>query len=237
MQTVTLEMPTEALVALGLLPEGFFRQFEELELVETLGLEPRWRLQVLRLRSRGPPRSSRELSERQKELQRTYDLERLELLESRPRSRDQFFLVRQRNPGPVQSLVDLAGGEVFPGRPFLLRERTTLASLRGDPKVIRRLLERLKGLEVPYRLRRVRGGVGPAEEEPDAVALTPRQVEVLREAARRGFYDVPRKTSLSELARRLHRSPAAVGKVLRRAEGTLAQEHLRRVAPAATEAD
>ena len=60
MQTVTLEFETDALSALGIIPPRFFERYEEVELLETLRLESGWRLQLLRLRSRGTLRLERE---------------------------------------------------------------------------------------------------------------------------------------------------------------------------------
>ena len=225
MRSITLELATPSLEPLGLLPPGFFDRYEELELVETLGLEPQWRLQVLRLRSResaGP--SSRGLS-RTQAIRRTYGLERFELLESRPSTRDRFFLVRQRNPGAIAALLAEARGEVYPGRPFLLREQVTLASLRGERGAVDRVLRRLRALGVPFRLKRVLPGVGRPSEGTPAL-LTPRQAMVLEEALHRGFYEQPRRVSLTRLARALGISPVALGRLLRRAEGALARRFL-----------
>ena len=61
MQTVTLEFATEPLVALGLIPAGFFERYEEVELLETLRLEAGWRLQLVRVRRRGPLKTAAEL--------------------------------------------------------------------------------------------------------------------------------------------------------------------------------
>ena len=225
MRSVTLELPTTTLEPLGLLPRGFFDRYEELELVETLGLEPQWRLQVLRLRSREPSSRSSPRSSRTKEIRRTYGLERFELLESRPSTRDRFFLVRQKNPGAIAALLTEAQGEVYPGRPFLLRERVTLASLRGERRAVDRVLRRLRALGIPFQLKRVLPGVGspPAGIPP---LLTPRQAKVLEEALHRGFYEQPRRVSLTRLATTLGISPVALGRLLRRAEGSLARRFL-----------
>ncbi len=220
MRAVTLELPTQALVPLGLVPDHFFERYEELELVETLGLEPHWRLQVLRLRSRAPLASGKFPGQVRASLRRSYGLDRLELLESRPATRDRFFLVRQRNPSPVTQLLNEVGGKVFPGRPFLLRERVTLASFRGDRGEVDRVLRLLRQQGIPFRLRNIRPGMGNPPPLPPST-LTDRQRHVLEVAHRRGFYTVPRKVSLTVLARSLGMSPVALGKLLRRAEASL----------------
>jgi hypothetical protein len=226
MQTVTLEIPTRALITLGLVPEGFFDRYSELEVLETLGLAETWRLQVLRLRSRGPIRTAQELKRRQRKIRAMYRLDRIELLEARPSTQDYVFLVRQRNPSPIEALLRSWGGQVFPGRPFLLRPQTTVASFRGPPRALRRVLAVARELGLPLQVRRIRGGLGTEPLEPPSRGLTPLQRRVLSEALRRGYYEVPRRTSLTGLAKVLGRSPAAVGKALRRAEGTLVEAAL-----------
>jgi hypothetical protein len=226
---VTLEIPTDRLIPLNLVPAGFFRKFEELELLETLGLQRGWRLQVLRLRSRTEVDPAASWMRRLRRIRATYGLERLEWLESRPRTRDHFFLVRQRNPGPLASLWALATeGRVLPAQPFILREDRTVASFLADPRTVRRILSELKRLRVPYRLT----GVHPssrttAQREPGPTPLlTPLQDRLLRDAYRQGFYAIPRRVSLSRLARSLGRTPTGLGKVLRRAEAALLRYYL-----------
>lgn len=223
MQTVTLAIPTAALTPFGLVPPELFEKFEELELLETLWIERRWRLQVLRLRSTGTGRRPGDLARRARRVSALYNLESLEVLGSSPATRDIMVLVRQRNPDALEALLEIAGGKVFPGRPFILRRESTLATFRGEPATIRTLLRRLRALGLPFELKGVRRTPStPSLGKEGAATLTPLQERVLAEAVRRGYYTIPRRTTLTELARSLRRSPAAVGKALRRAEGALA---------------
>ncbi len=68
----------------------------------------------------------------------------------------------------------------------------------AEPRV-RRLLSALRGSGVAFRIDSVRRGLpaGPAS------VLTTRQREVLRKAVGEGYFDVPRRISLTELAVRL----------------------------------
>jgi len=98
MQSVTLEFRTEDLSLLGLIPEGLFAKYEEIELLETLRLEQGWRLQLLRVRRKGALRSAVELERESRRIRGVYGLETFELVERRPRTRDYIVLVRQRTP-------------------------------------------------------------------------------------------------------------------------------------------
>lgn len=223
MRTVSLEFDSELLARLGVIPEGFFHRYEELELLETLRLERGYRLQLVRLRRRGPFRPAASLRKEASRIRRHYGLDRFEVVEERPRTRDVVLLVRQRNPPWLKALLELAGGEIAPTAPFRLTPETTLASFHGSEPALRRVLKRLTKEEVPFRVVRT----SPRAPSPArALDLTERQRSVLARAWTLGFFAVPRKVSLTSLARSTGQSPPALGKMLRRAEGTLVARYL-----------
>ncbi|MCI4365686.1 MAG: helix-turn-helix domain-containing protein [Thermoplasmata archaeon] len=219
MQSVTLEFRTEDLVLLGLIPSGLFAKYEEVELLETLRLEQGWRLQLLRVRRKGPLRSPAELERESRRIRADYGFESFELVERRPRTRDYIVLVRQRNPERLRRLLSLAGGEVSPTAPFRISEEKVVASFRGEEKALRRVLHRLDREEFPYRVLRASGRTYPAEA--GVTLLTPLQAEMLARAWVLGYYAVPRRITLTRMAEQTGRSAPALGKILRRAEGRL----------------
>ncbi|HEV2519943.1 MAG TPA: helix-turn-helix domain-containing protein [Thermoplasmata archaeon] len=230
MQTVTLEFDTDALAALGIIPPGFFDRYEEVELLETLRLESGWRLQLLRLRRRGSLRSERELERESRRIRRLYGLEGFELVERRPRTRDYIVLVRQRNPTVLRALIELAGGEIAPTAPFRVSAATTIASFRSEERALRRVLARLRREGMPFRV--VRTSSRPFVSDPGAASLTERQRSVLARAWTLGYYAVPRRITLTRLARTTGQSPPALGKMLRRAERHLVSRFLSAEPPA-----
>ena len=219
MQTVTLEFRTEDLVLLGLIPPRFFDKYEEVELLETLRLEAGWRLQLLRLRRRGPLRTAIELEHESRRIRRLYGLESFEVVERRPRTRDYILLVRQRNPDRLRRLLTLSAGHISPTAPFRLNPETVVATFHGEERALRRVLLRLKREGLPYRV--LRAATHPYLGDAGAAPLTARQREVLAKAWALGYYSVPRRVTLTRLARITGRSPPALGKMLRRAEGHL----------------
>ncbi len=219
MQSVTLEFRTEDLTLLGLIPEGLFSKYEEVELVETLRLEQGWRLQLLRVRRKGPLRTAAELERESRRIRSLYGFESFELVERRPRTRDYIVLVRQRNPETLQRLLSLAGGEVSPIAPFKITSEKVIASFRGEERALRRVLRRLDREEFPYRILRASGRAFPPEAA--TPLLTPLQAQLLARAWLLGYYAVPRRITLSRLAHQTGRSAPALGKILRRAEGRL----------------
>ncbi|MGP8078294.1 MAG: helix-turn-helix domain-containing protein [Thermoplasmata archaeon] len=219
MQSVTLEFRTEDLALLGLIPVGLFERYEEVELLETLRLEQGWRLELLRIRRRGPLKSASELERESRRIRALYGLESFELVERRPRTRDYIVLVRQRNPDRLRRWLTLAGGEISPVAPFRLSSERVVASFRGEERALRRVLKRLDREEFPYRV--VRASAHPVIHDPEATALTPLQATMIARAWVLGYYTVPRRVTLTRLARQSGRSAPGLGKLLRRAEGRL----------------
>ena len=224
MKTVTLEFRTDDLVALGLVPPRLFAKYEEVELLETLRLERGWRLQLLRVRRRGPLRTAAELAQESRRIRRLYGLDSFELVERRPRTRDYILLVRQRNPAPLTRLLAASGGEISPIAPFRLGEGRTLASFYGPEPALRKVLQRLAREELPYRI--VRASTRPMLGSGNPDELTNRQRRVLSRAWALGFYTVPRRISLTRLSHVTGQSPPALSKMLRRAEGRLVARFL-----------
>ena len=219
MQTVTLEIRTEDLALLGLIPEGLFAKYEEVELLETLRLEQGWRLQLLRVRRRGPLKTASELERESRRIRSLYGLESFELVERRPRTHDYILLVRQRNPERLRRLLSLAGGEVSPTAPFRINSERVIATFHGQERALRRVLKRLDREEFPYRV--VRASGRPYVPDEGVAALTPLQSRLLARAWVMGYYAVPRRITLTRLAQQTGRSAPALGKVLRRAEGRI----------------
>ncbi len=219
MRTVTLEFRTDDLAALGLVPPRFFERYEEVELLETLSLDEGSRLELLRLRRRGPVRGAEELARDARRIRAFYGLEQFEVVEVRPRTRDYILLVRQRNPDRLRRYLSAAAGEVSPTAPFLLSEERTVATFLGEEKALGRVVARLDREEFPYRVLRASPRPHPASRA-DA-ELTELQGQLLARAWFLGYYAIPRRATLSRLAKASGRSAPAFGKVLRRAEERL----------------
>lgn len=229
MRTVTLEFATEPLIALGLIPPRFFERYEEVELLETLRLERGWRLQLLRVRRRGPLKSASELARESRRILQLYGLASFELLERRPRTRDYILLVRQRNPPVLAELVALAGGRIAPTAPFRLTAEKVVASFHGEEEALRRVVRRLEKEAFPFRV--LRASRRPYPDGEEGSELTALQSDLIARAWVLGYYAVPRRITLTRLARLTGRSAPALGKILRRAEGRLVQRYMAEEAP------
>jgi predicted DNA binding protein len=233
-QSVTLEFRTGDLALLGLIPPGLFDKYEEVELLQSLRLERGWRLELLRVRRHGPLKTAHELERESRRIRALYGFASLELVEIRPRTRDYILLVRQRNPERLRRWLSLAGGEIAPVAPFRLTAEKVVASFHGDEKALRRVLRELDREEFPYRV--LRSSTHPVVPDRGTAVLTPLQARSIARAWALGFYAVPRRVTLSRLARQSGRSAPALGKVLRRAEGRLVARWLSSEEPLPEEA-
>ncbi|MCI4322974.1 MAG: helix-turn-helix domain-containing protein [Thermoplasmata archaeon] len=224
MRAVTIEIATDVLVTLGIVPARFFDRYEEVELMETLRLEQGWRLQLLRVRSRRALRSLRELERDSREIRHRYGLQSLEVVERRPRTREWIVLVRQKNPEFIERLITSSGGGIAPVAPFRIDADRTVASFRGEPGPIRRALKRLEREELPFRI--LRSSAHPYSAARAVASLTPKQAVAIARAWTLGYYAVPRRITLTRLSKLSGQSPPALGKMLRRAEGRLVTRFL-----------
>lgn len=224
MQTVTLEFRTSDLELLELFPPGLFARYEEIELLETVQLAQGYRLQLLRVRRRGPLRTAAELERESRRIRRELGLEGFELVERRPKSRDYIVFVRQRNPEWLQRLLAASAGRVSPTAPFRLTAETLLATFHGEEAALRRVVARLRREELPFQVRRATGRLVTTADA--SGELTPRQRDTLARAWALGFYAIPRRVTLTRLAKVSGQSPPALGKMLRRAEGHLVARFL-----------
>ncbi len=224
MQTVTLEFRTRDLELLGVIPAKFFQRYEEVELLETLRLERGWRLQLLRIRRRGALRTAEELERESRRIRSLYGLQSFELVERRPRTRDYIVLVRQRNPEGLRRLLALSAGQITPTAPFRIDAERTVATFHATERLLRRVLDRLRREEVPFRV--VRAARHPIAADADGASLTVKQRAAVARAWALGYYTVPRRITLTRLSKVTGQSPPALGKMLRRAEGRLVARFL-----------
>lgn len=83
--------------------------------------------------------------------------------------------------------------------PFPIQDGVAHWTIVGPEERVRALLERLRASAVRYELVSVRKG--PLSRLPSS--LTPRQREILTRAVGEGYFDVPRRISLTQLAPRI----------------------------------
>ncbi|WP_254768707.1 helix-turn-helix domain-containing protein [Salinilacihabitans rarus] len=104
--------------------------------------------------------------------------------------------------------------------------RWTLRLLFPDRKLLSSAVDELEGRGMHIDVKRMVEAGREADDLEATAALTDAQEEAITEAYRRGYYDVPRRISLEELAAELDISHQALSERLRRANKVLAGEQL-----------
>jgi len=123
--------------------------------------------------------------------------------------------------GPISSsvlnLLNVEAGYLFP--PLGISDGKVKVSFLGNEQQIKDLLEKLDAIGIHYRVTLL----GDANFPPTSPLnlLTEKQREILLEAHRLGYYDIPRKITTQELANRLALVDSTVVEHLRKAEQRL----------------
>ena len=112
--------------------------------------------------------------------------------------------------GFLRPLVDLG---VVPRTPFEVRDGWVEWTVEGSREQMRHLVNRFRSDEIPHRVlstRSIRSRL-----------LTPRQREVFEIASREGYWDVPRRINLTELAGLLEVAKSTLSDQLQRIESAV----------------
>lgn len=109
--------------------------------------------------------------------------------------------------------------EVIPQYPFWAANGHTTWEVLGRAVALRRFVDSLSHLVFSVRIE----AVATANEEVPPSALTERQVQLFRLAMDEGYFEVPRRISLTELAGRASLSKSTLSRTLAVAEGKLLQ--------------
>ena len=142
-----------------------------------------------------------------------------------------------RSLGNQRFAVDIASGGggfirplrvvgVVPRSPFEVHDGWVDWTFVCTPEQARQLLSEMTKESIPYRLTSTRN-IG-------ATLLTSRQRQIFDAALREGYYDVPRRTSLSKLAAAMDMAKSTLSAMLQRIESRIMNdmaEEIRRKSP------
>lgn len=211
---ISLDLPSAPLVEAGLLPPSFFRHNESVEILRVYAFQPRERMLLVRVTRIGPPWTEAEIARQRDTLRRRYRLRDFEIVEVGPEGRTYVAVLRQRNPGILEELLEELGAGVTPTTPTVVgRDRATLSFL-ADAQAERRILGLLRSLDIPFELKSrtpFRGSIGASAD------LTARQREILSLAWNLGYFDIPSRAGLERIAGLTGLSRNTVSQHLRRA--------------------
>lgn len=221
---ISLELPSAPLVAAGLLPAGFFRHNESIEILRVYAFQPKERMLLARIVRSGAPWTREAIDRRRAALRRRYHLRDFDILDVGKDGRTYVALLRQENPGILERLLDELGAGVTPTPPTVINRTTATLSFVADDRAERRIVSLLDGLGIRWTLRgrqTLRAPHARAES-----ALTPRQSEILSLAWNLGYFEIPARADLARLAALTGLSRNTVSQHLRRATRRILREHV-----------
>ncbi|WP_458208865.1 helix-turn-helix domain-containing protein [Haladaptatus sp. NG-SE-30] len=127
-----------------------------------------------------------------------------------------LFEVGTPTPPPHGAMADSG---VVPSFPLRLENGWFVGDITASRKQLSACRDELDAGEIEYHLVQISGIDGAGD------ALTNRQQEVVELAVEHGYYDSPRRCTLSDLADRLDVNKSVVSRILQRAEGHIITEY------------
>jgi len=224
LRRLTIEVPGDLLVREGVVPAAFFAHNESVEILHVYSFQPRERVLLVRVVRSGPRRTLEQIMRSHARLRRRYRLRDFEILRVEDGGRTYVALLRQRNPGALEAILEDLGARVTPTTPTVIRKDSSTLSFLADDGAARQVFALLDGLGVGWRLRgrrAIRHPVTHADE-----GLTGRQREILSLAWTLGYFDIPAKVGLEKLAELTALSRNTVSQHLRRGLRRILHESL-----------
>jgi predicted DNA binding protein len=213
MKQIRLTIPTKTLFDAGLLPKRFFAHNRKLEVLRVFAVAEQTAILIAAIERDDALYTQAEVEEMRAALLDRYNLEHFEVVEVDEERKVYTVLLRARIPDELGDAWKTVGAEAFLDGPITVTAKSASVSfvvLGGATTPV----DLLDAFNVPYTVEKVRKG--PAE--PRGAGVTREQRALLRLALDLGYYEVPAKVNLAQLARYTGVSKAAVSKRLRRAE-------------------
>ena len=213
MKQVRLKIPTKTIVEAGILPKRFFAHNRRLEVLRVFAVAERTAILIAAIERERGLYSEKEIDEMRSLLLSRYNLEHFEVVEVDEDRGAYTVLLRARIPDELAEAWKTVGSEAFLDGPITVtRESASLSFVVLGAATTP--IDLLDAFKIPYTVEEVRKG----PREGRGAGVTREQRALLRLALDLGYYEVPAKVNLAQLARYTGVSKAAVSKKLRRAE-------------------
>ncbi|MCW4024847.1 MAG: helix-turn-helix domain-containing protein [Candidatus Bathyarchaeota archaeon] len=209
MRRLIIEIPEKEIHKAGIeLPP--FKKIKALDLLYFLRHTPEEFAAIVRVEFKDPNSKGQELLEGGL-------LVEAQVLEKEKKSTFIVFLRSGPSLSSVLSLTDIESGFLFP--PMGVKDGKIKFSFLGNENQVKKFIEGMNTMELHYRVVLL----ADAEFSPTSPLnqLTEKQREVLIAAYQAGYYDIPRKISSQELAKKLGLVDSTVVEHLRKAEHRL----------------
>ena len=193
---LTVQLPSEPLIRVGLIPVAFFRHNESIEILHVYSFGPRERVLLVRVVRAGRPWDFEEIKARRESLRRRYRLKDFDVLEVEAQGRAYVALIRQQNPAPIEEILEVLGAGATLTTPTVIRHDVSVLSFLADPATESQVFGLLERLGVRWKLLRRSNVRSPAI----AGGLTARQREILSLAWNLGYFEIPARSGLDRIA-------------------------------------
>lgn len=218
---VKITIPTRALMDAHVLPPRFFTHNKRLDILRVFAVAQQTAIMIADIHRKGDLYTPNQVAKMRDELSTRYNLEHFEIIEVDAARKVYSVLLRARIPEVLEEAWRTVGTEAFLDGPVQITQDTISLSFmvlgQGEKP-----LNLLKDLGIDYQLKEVRHG--PTEGPEDG--LNREQRALLKLALELGYYEVPARVNLTQLARYTGVSKAAMSKKLRRAERKILFERL-----------
>ena len=213
LRRLTMEFPVQALGGFG--ETILLERVEWMRVLHFLELNEDGAAMIVRAKLREPSTEVKDLIRGHEDT-----IQRMELLQKEKDGTCTYFVIARAESLPRQTRSDdpLKAGGYF-STPYEYRKGKLRISYVGDAKQVKRLRELLDKTRVPYKVVSLEAAKFPGKTPRDR--LTERQERILALALHVGYFDIPKKTSIKQLARMLHVAPSTVDVGLRRGERRL----------------
>ena len=213
MKQIRLVIPTPTVLAAGVLPKRFFAHNKRLDVLRVFAVTQRTAILIAEVHRKDGVYTADEVEAMRADLLDRYGLEHFEVVEVDEERKVYTVLLRARVPDELEEAWRTIGAEAFLDGPIQITPESASVSfvVLGDGE---KPIELLRQFDIPFEIKEVRRG--PAERRGDV--LTREQRALLRLALDLGYFEVPARVNLTQLARYTGVSKAAVSKKLRRAE-------------------
>jgi predicted DNA binding protein len=210
---VRLTIPTRTVTEAGILPKRFFAHNRKLEVLRVFAVAEQTAILIAAIERDGTLYTPAEIDAMRSALLSRYNLEHFEVVEVDEERKTYTVLLRARIPDELADAWKTVGAEAFLEGPITVTSDSASVSfvVLGSATTPTDLLDAFK---IPYTVEEVRKSPTQGRRE----GVTREQRALLRLALDLGYYEVPAKVNLAQLARYTGVSKAAVSKRLRRAE-------------------
>ena len=158
-----------------------------------------------------------EIKRKKQEIMEKYDIEDFDIIDANEKLGIYTILIIQKMPDIFSKIYVLMDYSSFITTPMIIEKDKITLSLISKEDVANKISLLLDEFNIKYEI------IRKINIEKDS-KFTARQMEIIIEAIKRGYYDTPRKINLIDLAKEFSVSTTVIERILRKAESVAIYE-------------